>query len=91
MDPNLFIFLEGENTMYSETIDKIIAAINAERIDQVQMFLSNLLLTNSGKLKEDAKNELIAAIPGSRVVYGAGVAGLRAGYLLVNGERYYFA
>lgn len=77
--------------MYSETIDKIIAAINAGRSDLAQMFLSNLLLTNSGELKEDAKNELVAAIPGSKVVYGTAVAGLRAGYLLVDGNRYYFA
>jgi hypothetical protein len=77
--------------MYTEQINKIKEALPSGRYDVVQMLLSTLLLTNKGGLNEAAKNELLAAIPGSRVVFGSGVGGLRAGYLLVDGERYYFA
>lgn len=76
--------------MYTELIQKIISAINAGRTDIVQMYLSNLLMTERCEVNEDAKKELVAAIPGSKVVFGDGI-GLRVGYFFVNGERYYFA
>ena len=46
MGSYLYIFLEGENTMYTELIQKIISAIDADRTDIVQMHLSNLLMTD---------------------------------------------
>lgn len=79
--------------MYTELIQKVISAINADRADLAQFFLSNLLLTSNNEFNEDAKNELMAAVPGSKVVFGEipGLIGMRAGYFLFEGERYYFA
>lgn len=76
--------------MYTELIEKIIKAINAGRTDLAQFHLSNLLLTNDNKVDEEAKKELIDAIPASKVVIGTQL-GLRVGYLEIDGERYYFA
>lgn len=76
--------------MYTEQINKVLAAITAGRPDLAQLYLSNLLLTESNQLNEAAKKELTDAVPGSKVVFG-GAAGMRAGYFLVEGERYYFA
>lgn len=77
--------------MYSEQIKKLKGAIDIGRYDVVQMILSTILLTPTGDLNEDAKNEILAAIPGSRIIFGGGVGGLRVGYLLVDGSRFYFA
>ncbi len=76
--------------MYTELIQKVIDAINAGRTDLAQMHLSNLLWTESYEFNEAAKKELTDAVPGSKVIFG-GAAGMRAGYFLVEGERYYFA
>lgn len=77
--------------MYFEQIEKLKGAIEVGRYDVAQMILSTILLMPNGDLNEDAKKEILAAIPGSKIIFGGGVGGLRAGYLLVDGSRFYFA
>jgi len=77
--------------MYAERIARIKAAINSGRTDLAQMILSDFLLTPQGNLDESARDALVASIPGSKVVFGGSGLGFRAGYLQVDGEKYYFA
>jgi hypothetical protein len=75
--------------MYDELIEAVIQAINANRLDIAQMHLTDLLLNKDLSLNEKARDALVAAVPGSKVVFGR--VGLRAGYFEAEGERYYFA
>lgn len=71
-------------------LENLVNALESDRVDIAQMRASDYFLNNDLTLNEARARLFKQTFPGSNVVVGKGF-GMRLGYVLYKGDRFYFA